>query len=131
MDLGDWLRSLGLEKYEAVLRDSEIDEAVLHNLTEDHLRELGFPLGARLKLLNAIATLGSPNPAAPTPVKLPPTPSAPLRALRTITESQFVVMRRSDSGVGDSGALRMGVGRSHDRRGGHLATMGSGRLEAR
>src|SRR4029077_8728394 len=43
-----------------------------------------------------------------------------LRALRTITESQFVVMRRSDSGVGDSGALRMGVGRSHDRRGGHL-----------
>jgi SAM domain (Sterile alpha motif) len=41
-----WLRSLGLEKYEAVLRDSEIDEAVLHNLTEDHLRELGFPLGA-------------------------------------------------------------------------------------
>jgi hypothetical protein len=54
-----------------------------------------------------------------------------LRTLRTITESQFVVMRRSDSGVGDSGALRMGVGRSHDRRGGHLATMGSGRLEAR
>jgi hypothetical protein len=54
-----------------------------------------------------------------------------LRALRTITESQFEVMRRSDSGVGDSGALRMGVGRSHDRRGGHLATMGSGRLEAR
>ena len=41
MDLGGWLRSLGLEKYEAVLRDSEIDEAVLHNLTEDHLRELG------------------------------------------------------------------------------------------
>ena len=54
-----------------------------------------------------------------------------LRTLRTITESQFVVMRRSDLGVGDSGALRMAVGRSHDRRGGHLATMGSGRLEAR
>ena len=54
-----------------------------------------------------------------------------LRTLRTITELQFVVMRRSDLGVGDSGALRMGVGRSHDRRGGHLATMGSGRLEAR
>jgi hypothetical protein len=49
MDLGGWLRSLGLEKYEAVLRDNEIDEAVLHKLTEDHLRELGFPLGARLK----------------------------------------------------------------------------------
>src|SRR5438552_4600095 len=80
MGLGGWLRGIGRERYEAVLRDSEIDEAVLHNLTEDHLRELGFPLGARLKLLNAIATLGSPNPAAPTPVKLPPTPSAPLKA---------------------------------------------------
>ena len=51
MDIGGWLRSLGLEKYEAVLRDNEIDDAVLRNLTEDHLRELGFPLGARLKLL--------------------------------------------------------------------------------
>ena len=49
MDLGGWLRSLGLQKYEAVLRDSEIDE-ILHNLTRDHLRELGFPLGARLEL---------------------------------------------------------------------------------
>ena len=62
MDIGGWLRSLGLEKYEAVLRDNEIDDAVLHNLTEDHLRELGFPLGARLKLLNAIAALGTVNP---------------------------------------------------------------------
>jgi hypothetical protein len=53
MDIGGWLRNLGLEKYEAVLRDNEIDDAVLPKLTEDHLRELGFPLGARLKLLDA------------------------------------------------------------------------------
>jgi SAM domain (Sterile alpha motif) len=76
MDLGGWLCCLGLEKYEAVLRDSEIDEAVLHNLTKDHLRERGFPLGARLKLLNAIATLGSPNPAA----RPGQTPANPIRA---------------------------------------------------
>jgi SAM domain (Sterile alpha motif) len=75
MDLGGWVRSLGLEKYEAVLRDSEIDKALLHNLTEDRLRELGFQLGAWPKLLNAIATHGSPNPATPTEVKLLPTPS--------------------------------------------------------
>jgi len=37
MDLGGWLRSLGLERYEAVLRDNEIDDTVLHKLTEDHL----------------------------------------------------------------------------------------------
>jgi class 3 adenylate cyclase/predicted ATPase len=63
MDLGDWLRSLGLERYEAAFRENEIDETVLRDLTEDHLRELGFPLGARLKLLKAIAALGMP--AAP------------------------------------------------------------------
>ena len=77
MDIGGWLRTLGLEKYEAVLRDNEIDEAVLRSLTEDHLRELGFPLGARLKLLNAIAALGSPLPATATPVKPPPHSSEP------------------------------------------------------
>src|SRR5215471_3935109 len=59
MDLGDWLRSLGLEQYEAAFRENAIDETVLHDLTEDHLREIGIPLGARLKLLKAIAVLGA------------------------------------------------------------------------
>ena len=94
MDIVVWLRSLGLEKYEAVLRNSETDEAVLHNLTEDHLRELGFPLGARLKLLNAIATLGSPNPAAPTPVKLPPPASARLSGSATTEAPEAAGERR-------------------------------------
>jgi len=59
MDLGGWLRSLGLAQYEAVLLENEIDADVLHDLTEDHLREIGLPLGARLKLLKAIRTLAS------------------------------------------------------------------------
>jgi class 3 adenylate cyclase/predicted ATPase len=59
MDLGDWLRGLGLEQYEAAFRDNAIDDTVLHALTEDHLREIGIPLGVRLKLLKAIATLGA------------------------------------------------------------------------
>ena len=57
MDLAVWLRSLGLGQYEAAFRENAIDETILHDLTEDHLRELGFPLGARLKLLKAIAAL--------------------------------------------------------------------------
>ena len=48
MDVGGWLRSLGLEQYEAVFRENGIDESVLSDLAEDHLREMGFPLGARL-----------------------------------------------------------------------------------
>jgi hypothetical protein len=58
MNIVVWLRSLGLEQYEAVFRKNEIDESVLPDLTEDHLRELGFPLGARLKILKAISALG-------------------------------------------------------------------------
>jgi class 3 adenylate cyclase/predicted ATPase len=57
MDLLTWLRSVGLEQYEAVLRDNDIDLTVLRDLTDEHLRELGFSLGARLKLLKAIAGL--------------------------------------------------------------------------
>ena len=57
MDVGEWLRSLGLERYEAVFRDNEIDADVLHDLTDNHLREMGVALGARLKLLKAIAAL--------------------------------------------------------------------------
>jgi SAM domain (Sterile alpha motif) len=41
MDIGGWLRGLGLERYEAVFRENEIDETVLPNLTAEDLKELG------------------------------------------------------------------------------------------
>jgi Adenylate and Guanylate cyclase catalytic domain/SAM domain (Sterile alpha motif) len=41
MDIGGWLRSLGLEKYEAAFRENEIDETVLESLTHENLKELG------------------------------------------------------------------------------------------
>jgi hypothetical protein len=33
MDIGAWLRSLGLGQYEAAFRENEIDETVLPSLT--------------------------------------------------------------------------------------------------
>ena len=33
MDIGGWLRSLGLERYEAAFRENEIDDTVLPSLT--------------------------------------------------------------------------------------------------
>jgi SAM (Sterile alpha motif) domain-containing protein len=58
MDLGGWLRSLGLGKYEAAFRENEIDETVLPSLTHETLKELGVTaVGHRLKLLDAIAAL--------------------------------------------------------------------------
>ena len=58
MDLGEWLRNLGLGKYEAAFRENEIDETVLPSLTAEDLKELGVAaLGHRRKLLDAIAVL--------------------------------------------------------------------------
>jgi class 3 adenylate cyclase/predicted ATPase len=58
MDVVVWLRSLGLEKYEAAFRENEIDDTVLAGLTHETLKELGVTaVGHRLKILDAIATL--------------------------------------------------------------------------
>ena len=40
MDVLVWLRSLGLERYEAAFRDNEIDETVLPSLTQEDLKDL-------------------------------------------------------------------------------------------
>ena len=58
-DIDGWLRRIGLEQYTQTFRDNAIDDDVLRDLTDDHLRELGLPLGARLKLLKAVAALGT------------------------------------------------------------------------
>ncbi len=58
MDVVVWLRSLGLERYEAAFRDNEIDERVLPSLTQEDLKEIGVgPVGHRRMLLEAIAAL--------------------------------------------------------------------------
>jgi len=53
MDLSRWLRSLGFEKYEATFRESALDLGILKDLNEDHLREMGIPLGDRIRLMKA------------------------------------------------------------------------------
>src|ERR1700732_4376711 len=57
MDVGGWLRSLGLGQYEALFRASEIDAYILPELTEVDLEKLGVPLGHRKRLLRAISGL--------------------------------------------------------------------------
>ena len=89
MDLGNWLRSLGLEKYEALFRENAIDDTVLNDLTEGHLRELGFPLGTRLKLLKAIAAI-SANGATTAPASSVPLVNAAERRQVTVMFSDLV-----------------------------------------
>ena len=47
MDVGAWLRGLGLAQYEGAFRDSEIEADTLPELTEIDLEKLGLPLGPR------------------------------------------------------------------------------------
>jgi len=68
MDVGGWLRGLGLGQYEALFRASDIDADILPELTEVDLEKLGVSLGHRKRLLRAISGLTvaatSPAPSA-------------------------------------------------------------------
>src|SRR3984885_4203715 len=68
MDVGDWLRSLGLGQYEATFRDNAIDMDILTELTENDLGQFGVLFGDRKRLLKAIASLGSTEPAPKPPI---------------------------------------------------------------
>src|SRR5215471_1646701 len=54
MDVGSWLRELGLGQYEPAFVENAIDSDVLAELTEDDLEKLGIPLGDRKRLIKAI-----------------------------------------------------------------------------
>ena len=58
MDLAQWLRQLGFERYEPAFRENDVSPAVLPHLTAEDLKELGITsLGHRRRLLAAIAAL--------------------------------------------------------------------------
>jgi SAM domain (Sterile alpha motif) len=48
LDIDGWLRRIGLEQYAQTFRDNAIDADLLGDLTDEHLRELALPLGARI-----------------------------------------------------------------------------------
>src|SRR6516225_8894808 len=74
MDLGGWLRGLGLGQYEANFRDNKINADLLPRLTNDDLKDIGVSaLGDRLQLLDAIAAL----PGAKLRADLPASQSEP------------------------------------------------------
>ncbi len=90
MDLGGWLRSLGLGQYEAAFRENAIDDTVLPNLTAEDLKDLGVVVGHRRKLLDAIASLRADATAkAPPPAALPATD---ITAKDTADRRQVTVM---------------------------------------
>jgi len=94
MEIGVWLRSLGLGQYEATFRENAIDDTVLPNLTGEDLKDLGVGIvGHRRKLLDAIAVLRADASAkAPIPEAL----SATGRAAKDTAERRQVTVMFSD-----------------------------------
>jgi class 3 adenylate cyclase len=64
MDVGRWLRSIGLGQYEVVFRENQIEADVLSELTDQHLKDLSVSLGHRLRLLRAIRDLAADAPSS-------------------------------------------------------------------
>ena len=63
MNIGAWLRDLGLERYEQAFRDNDVDIDLVSDLTEADLEKLGVAsLGHRKILLRAMEALRRPLP---------------------------------------------------------------------
>jgi class 3 adenylate cyclase/predicted ATPase len=97
MDIEGWLRSLGLERYEAAFRENEIDETVLPNLTAEDLKDLGVSIvGHRRKLLDAIAALRADTGGNAPSAEAATTPGAPSVAPEDRAERRQVTVMFSD-----------------------------------
>src|SRR5689334_23330898 len=91
MDVGAWLRELGLEQYEAAFRANAVDAEILPTLTGEELRDIGVSsIRDRRRLLEAIAALrpkAVPDEAAAQVSSSPPTdPTGPPGASETTAE---------------------------------------------
>jgi class 3 adenylate cyclase/predicted ATPase len=74
--IADWLEKLGLGQYAPRFAENDINFAILSDLTDQDLKELGVSsLGHRRQLLRAIAQLNSVEKGAP---KLAPATAAPV-----------------------------------------------------
>ena len=85
MTVGDWLRSLGLSRYEAAFRDSSIDLDVLSDLTDGDLEKLGVTLGDRKRLLKAITALSATDSSAKATSPAPAPKSTDVAERRQLT----------------------------------------------
>ena len=77
-----WLQAQGFGQYAEAFADNAIDAEALVELTDEHLKELGIPLGHRVKLLKAIGALREPE--AP-PFRAPSSPRASEAERRQLT----------------------------------------------
>jgi class 3 adenylate cyclase/predicted ATPase len=96
MDVGGWLRGLGLGEYEQKFRDNKIDADVLAQLTADDLKDIGVvAVGDRRRLLDAIAAVTTPTLSADHPAS-PPRPARPEKGGQVSAERRPITMMFCD-----------------------------------
>lgn len=66
LTVSSWLHSLGLGKYSINFQAEEVDMAVLRQMGEVDLKDLGIPMGPRKKILHALLARRSGVQLAPT-----------------------------------------------------------------
>ena len=95
MDVGGWLRGLGLGQYEEKFRDNKIDADLLPRLTVDDLKDIGVSVvGDRRRLLDAIAAIAGAGRPADLPAS--PTKSAPSKGLQASAERRPITVMFCD-----------------------------------
>src|SRR5215469_10610417 len=101
MDVGRWLRGLGLGQYETNFRDNAIDADLLPRLTDAILKDIGVSaVGDRLRLLDAIAALAGAKP--PADLHAPAPKSAPTKGPQVSAERRPITVMFCDL-VGSTG----------------------------
>jgi SAM domain (Sterile alpha motif) len=90
--IADWLEKLGMSEYARRFAENGIDFAVLPDLTDQDLKEIGVLLGHRRKLLRAIAELNEVEKGPPKAAPLAAAPVAP----QDVAERRQVTVMFSD-----------------------------------
>ena len=89
MDVGAWLKGLGLGQYYEIFLANDIDGELLRGLTADDLKELGVAsFGHRKRLLGAIADLGPDGGPRPSPAPAPLAAQTPRHLAERILDAR-------------------------------------------
>jgi len=87
--VANWLEKLGLGQYAQRFAENDVNFAVLPDLTDQDLKELGVSLGHRRQMLRAIAELDG---VQKTTAQLAPVAQPPITPHETAERRQVTVM---------------------------------------
>src|SRR5262245_47590441 len=82
--IAEWLASIGLGQYAQRFNENAIDLSVVHDLTDQNLKDLGVPLGDRIKILRAVKSLDRAALAWAHEITQPARPNAAERRQLTV-----------------------------------------------